>query len=178
MDTMRDAKPFHELMDELCAMLRDGFKSSDAMRNAMWDALKDVPFSEIKANAKRIMATATKDTPFPKPRDLRNRAPVIEGGPYEARRQAADAFAEQTWRELRARDPIAFEVEFRIARAARELAGMSTLDPGFDEWTREYQHWASVRYAPREAQESAVARFTSLQAGKEGPRASVQTGKP
>lgn len=157
MDHLRDAKPFQELTDELHAIYRDGFKAPEAWRNAMWEALKDVSYTEVKANAKRLMATAVKGAPLPKPTELRNRAPVLSN-PYDPRRQAAEILAAQTWRELRASDPVRYHVEIRIARAARELAAINMLDPGYDDWTREYQQWAALRYAPREAQEAAVAR--------------------
>jgi hypothetical protein len=158
MDRQRDFAAFQKLMDQLCAALRGWREAGDAFINAYWDALRDVPLAEVQANVKRIIATATKDTPFPKPRDLRDRAPAIENV-HDSRRDAATRVNETTWRELRATDPVRFQIEFGIARAAREMAAISIDDPGFAECQREYQHWNSVRFAPREVQEAAVARY-------------------
>jgi hypothetical protein len=156
-DTQRDYKAFKELLDQLYAVFRAGAKAPDSFLIAYWNALKDVPFSEVEAHAKRILATATKDTPFPKPRELRNHAPAIE--PSDSRRGAAERLNERTWRSLEADDPVRFRIELGIARAARELAQLDANDPGFDEWTQEFRRWVSVRYAPRPEQEHALAKY-------------------
>ncbi len=158
MDTQRDSKAFEDLMDRLSASLREGYKATDAQKSAYWNALKDVHLSEVRAHIERIIATATKETPFPRPRELRNRAPVIEGVP-DPKRTAADRLSEQSWRDMREVDPVRYRIELGIARAARELAGLCPDDPGYEEATRDYQRWASVRYAPRIEQERAVARY-------------------
>jgi len=158
MDTQRDFAPFQKLMDQLCAALRGSREAGDPFVNAYWDALKDVHLSEVQANVKRIIATATKDTAFPKPRDLRSRAPVIEGA-HDPRRDAATRLNEATWREMKAADPVRYQIEIGMARAAREMAAMCADDPGFEEWSREYQRWASIRYAPRAIQEATLAKY-------------------
>lgn len=160
MDTQRDAKAFHELMDELCAALREGFKSTEPMRNAYWDALKDVPLAEVRFHVKRIIATASKETPFPRPRELRNHPhPMTRAD--DAKAEAVARASIRAWEEMRAADPIRWRIEVGIARAARALAELSPDDPGFDDWTREFQRWARVRYAERAEQERAVARYAS-----------------
>jgi hypothetical protein len=142
MDT-RDYKAFKELLDQLYAVIRGGAKAPDSFLIAYWNALKDVPFAEVEANVKRILLTATKDTSFPTPRELRNRAPAVS----DCRHESAQRLNEHAWRELKARDPARYRIEFGIARAARELARLDAGDPGFDEWTREFQHWVMQRYA-------------------------------
>lgn len=158
MDTQRDFKPFQELLDELCAALREGYKASDALVRAYWDALKDVHLSEIRANAKRIIASATKETRFPLPHDLRNRPAVVDR-PADAKREAAERLSLESWKEMRAQDPVSYRIEISLALAARELASLAKGDPGYDEWTNEYQRWAGIRYAPREKQEAAIRRW-------------------
>lgn len=169
MDNQRDFKAFQELVDQLNAALRGGFKATDAMIAAYWTALQDVHLSEVRAHVERIIATATQDTPFPRPRDLRNRAPMI-AGPNDARGDAAQRMSEENWRGLRAQDPVKFEVEYRIAIAARELAQLDARDPGFEVAQAEFQRWMGVRYAPREQQEAFVARYVNC------PTTSPQTG--
>lgn len=156
MDTQRDAKAFHELMDELCAALREGFKSTEPLRNAYWDALKDVAISEVRFHVKRIIATATRETPFPRPSELRNHPhPMTRAS--DAKAEAAARASIRAWEEMRNDDPIRWRIEVGIARAARALAELAPDDPGYEDWTREYQRWASVRYASRAEQERAVA---------------------
>lgn len=157
MDTMRDFKPFQGQMDKLWAIIRGAKEAPNSYVNAMWDALKDVPYSEVETNVTRIVATATRDTPLPRPRELRNSAPKVVAN--DPRREAADRESERNWRELRASDPIRFQVEWGIARAARELSQLDMGDPGYEDWSRVYQRWASVRYAPREEQERMIARL-------------------
>jgi len=158
MDTQRDFKPFQDLLDELHETLRNGFKAPDALVRAYWDALKDVSLAEVRFHVKRIMATATKQTSFPLPRELRNHAHALDTA-GDAKRDACERASIRGWEQMRAADPVRWRIEVGIARAARELATRSPDDPGFDDWTREFQRWASVRYAPRAEQERACARY-------------------
>lgn len=153
MDRQRDFKSFQNLMDQLCATFHDGRKANNPLVEAYWYALGDVSIEEVAAHVKKIIANATKDTRFPKPRELRTVAPAA------APDAMAERLSEETWNELRERDPIRFEVELRIAQAASKLRPLGPLDPGFDEWSRELAAWLALRYAPREAQEAAVARL-------------------
>jgi hypothetical protein len=159
MDHLRDSKPFKELMDQLCAALNEGFKASDAMKDAYWNALRDVPFAEIKANVQRIIATATPETKIPRPASLRNRPAQSAGAPPSAAQEKAARDSMRRWREMKQRDPVAFEIEFRSARAFTELARCSEEDPGHEEWLREYRKWEALRYAPRADQEAGVQRL-------------------
>lgn len=156
MDTQRDFAGFRDLMDDLSAALRDGFKASDATVRSYFDALKDVSIHEIRAHVKRIIATATKDTPFPRPASLRSRPACIVAGAPDPWNEQREREAIKHWRELRERDPITFEIEFGLARAAYQLIGMGADDPGYDEYERAQAKWQRLRYAPREEQEAAV----------------------
>jgi len=157
MNRARDFKSFQGQLDQLCATYLEGRKASNALLEAYWYALEDVPIEEITANVRRLVAQAAKGAPLPKPRELRSR-PALQD-----RNLPGIDMNLSGWEALKARDPVSFEVEFRLARAARELAGMSAIDPGYDEWTREYQRWAAVRYAPREVQDAALARIRARQ---------------
>lgn len=156
MDVRRDFPDFRDIMDDLNATVRDGFKASDPTVRAYLDALKDVPIEEIRANAKRFIATATKESRFPLPSALRNRPARIASNAPDPMREKAERESLRTWRELRARDPVEFEVRFRAARAFYELAQNHPEDPGYEEWLREYQRWHALEYAPRAQQEAAV----------------------
>lgn len=159
MDRERDTKQFAELMEQLCAALRDGFKCSEAMRDAYWNALRDVPFAEVKANALRIMATATRDMPFPRPASLRNRPAqgVAMAPSFEQEKATRDSI--RRWQEFRKCDPVAYEIAWRSARAFTALAQCDEADPDHEEWLREYRKWDRLRYVPRAEQESAVKLF-------------------
>lgn len=161
MDTQRDFPAFRDLMDDLSAALRDGFKASDATVRAYFEALKDISLGEIRANAKRIIATATKETPFPRPASLRNRPPAQAQSAPSFAHERAERETQRTWREMRQRDPVEFEIRFRSARAFWELAQCDVSDPGHDEWLSEYRRWQALEYAPRADQEAAIAKYGS-----------------
>lgn len=160
MDTQRDFPSFRELMDQLCAALRQGdFKASDAMVQAYWDALKDCTLAEVRANVKRIIATASRDTPFPRPASLRNRAPAVSAAPPNPNAERIERESARRWDELRKNDPLSWEIGLRAARAARQLIELSPDDPGYDEAVREQYRWDRLRYAPRAEQEVAVRAY-------------------
>ena len=160
MDNQTDGKRFRELMDQLHALLKDGFKANDAWADAMWKALRDVSYAEVKANADRIMATATRDTPLPKPSALRNTPAQISSSGFATPAQLkAERESIRNWRELRASDPTQFEIEWRSSRA---FTAMAQCDEGaieHEEWLREYRRWDALRYRSRPEQEAAVKRY-------------------
>ncbi len=163
MERARHFKPFSGLMEQLWVALR-GTRASDAFIEAYWFALADAPYEEILRNTQRIIRGATRETPIPKPRELRDHAPPPAEEPW---RQEAEARSEQAWREMKARDPLSFAIEYEIAMAARRLAQASTLDPDYEPLLKQYQHWSALRYAPREAQEAALARTAVLRSPQE-----------
>lgn len=159
MDHLRDAKPFRALMNELSAALRGGFDASDDMAAAYWKALKDMPFAEVKANIERVISTATRETSFPRPAALRNSPAVIASGLPSAVQLKAERESIKHWRELKVADPIAFEIEWHLARAFTELASCTPDSIEHDEWKRDCVRWNQLRYAPRAEQETAVAKL-------------------
>jgi hypothetical protein len=160
MDAQRDGNPFRELMDQLHAALKEGFKANDALKDAYWKALRDVPFTEVKANVERIIATATRDTPFPRPSSLRNSpAQISSSGLPSPAQLKAERLAIKHWRELKESDPVTFEIEFRAARAFTAMTQCEEGSDEHEEWTRQYQRWGRLRCVPRAEQEAAVTRF-------------------
>lgn len=157
MDTQRDFAPFRELLDQLRAALGGGdFKASDAMVRAYWDALKDVTLAEVRDNVKRIIATATADTPFPRPNSLRRSAHAQRSYVPDVVHERADRSSFVRWEALRKHDVVEFTVQARIARLARDLLELAPEDPGFREAEREQGRWCRLRYASRAEQEAAV----------------------
>jgi hypothetical protein len=162
-DNQVDGTRFRELMDEVHALINDGFKANDAWANAMWKRLRDVSFAEVKANADRYMATATRDTPLPKPSQLRNTPPkILPSGLPSPGQLKAERDSVRRWRELKQIDPIAFEVEWRTARAFTAMAQCEDGSEEHSEWTREYRRWGALRYAPRADQEEACRNFLGM----------------
>lgn len=160
MDNQLDGKRFRELMDQLHALIKDGFAANDAWASAMWKGLRDVSWNEVKANADRYMARATRDTPLPKPSALRNAPPkIISSGLPSLAQLKAERQAVKHWHELKATDPVAFEVEWRAARAFTAMAQCDDGSEEHQEWTREYQRWGRLRYTSRAEQEAAVRTF-------------------
>jgi len=157
MDMQRDFQPFRELLDQLRAALGGGdFKASDAMLKAYWDALKDVSLTEVRDNVKRIIATATADTPFPRPNSLRRSAHAQRSFTPDAVHERAERSSYCRWDALRKHDVVEFTVQARIARLARELLDAAPEDPGYRETELEQARWCRLRYAPRAEQEAAV----------------------
>src|SRR5690349_11012612 len=77
---------------QLCASL--GKKYTDALGQAYWRALKDTSLDEVQSHVERILLTATSETKFPKPLQLRStptRARVAANSPemLEIDRKAA-----------------------------------------------------------------------------------------
>jgi hypothetical protein len=160
MDTQRDFKPFQELMDQLSAALGGAdFKASDARVQAYWKALKDCSLAEVRSNIERIIATATKDTPFPRPSSLRSRPPSMSASLPDPARERIERDSIRRWEELRKNDPLQWEIMLRAARAARRLLEVGEDDPGYTEITQEQQRWSALRYAPRAEQEAAVRTY-------------------
>jgi ribosomal protein L12E/L44/L45/RPP1/RPP2 len=160
MDTQRDFKPFQELMDQLSAALGGAdFKASDARVQAYWKALKDCSLAEVRANIERIIATATKETAFPRPSSLRSRPPPMSAAPPDASRERAERESIRRWEELRKNDPVQWEILLRVSRASRRLLELGEDDPGYQEIVQEQQRWSALRYAPRAEQEAALRTY-------------------
>lgn len=156
MDKQADEKRFGALIDRLHAVTSGGFNANEATKAGMWTALKDVDYNEIKTNAERIMAGATRETRFPPPSALRNRPPPFHAPVSSPMSERAQRQSTRNWEELKHRDPISYEIEWRAARAFTAMAQCLDGSDEHREWTREYQRWGRLRYAPRAEQETWV----------------------
>lgn len=74
MDSMTDKAPFAKLLDQICSAWNKP-PATDVMQETYWRALRDVRLPEVRANVDRILRTAGKRDPFPKPSELRNEPP-------------------------------------------------------------------------------------------------------
>jgi hypothetical protein len=127
---------FRELLDELCATW-DRPPAKDELVRAYWDALKDVRFSEVRANATRILRTATKDTRFPKPAELRNTAPIEKSATAQAAQTEAERRCIRNWGEFAKRDLQLHNIELGIAQCGRILAADDMSSPQYAEALRQ-----------------------------------------
>jgi hypothetical protein len=124
MDTMRDFAPFREEIDKLCATF-DRPPAKDELVDAYWNSLRDTQLSEIRRNVARIIRTATRDTKWPKPGDLRDAVPeegTRRSAAHEAAYRSAEERSARNWEEQRRLDPELAEVELGIAKCGRILA--------------------------------------------------------
>lgn len=124
MDTMRDFAPFRAEIDKLCATF-DRPPAKDELVDAYWNSLRDVTIAEIRRNVARIIRTATRDTKWPKPGDLRDATPeegTRRSAAHEAAYHSAEQRAARGWEDFRRHDPDLCEVELGIARCGRILA--------------------------------------------------------
>lgn len=62
-------EPFKSELKQLCASLSKPY--TDALGQAYWRALQDIPLTELEANVERVLLNATKETKFPRPSELR-----------------------------------------------------------------------------------------------------------
>jgi hypothetical protein len=157
MDLLTDSEAFRELLDGLSLTLT-GWAAKDALAQAYFIALRDLPLREVKANIERLLRTATKATKFPHPCELRNE-PVSPTA--DARLAALEERSCRQWRRRMDADPIQTAIELRIARAARKTVITPEDDPARASWDAEYRHWAGLRHAPREQQERALATVSN-----------------
>lgn len=157
MDARTDGERFGKLVDQLYGLYHDGYKTPDAVRDAHWKVMCDLPWSEVKASYDRAIATAMPDKRMPMPNMLRVTPKHIEGAlPPSPAQERAHRDSIRRWRALKASDPVTFEVEWRTGRALTAMAQCEEGSEEHCEWLREYQHWGRLRYAPREEQEQAV----------------------
>jgi len=138
MDTMQDSGHFRTLLDQLCAVW-DRPPAKDEQVKAYWHALRDVKFSEVRANAERIMRSAGGKRPFPKPAELRDEAPSEAGGSDGAFKAGEDR-AHRNLEELRRRDEPAWKREVQMRKLDRMLVteheGSPIYAQALEEWRR------------------------------------------
>lgn len=66
---LEEFESFKGELKQLCASL--GKPYTDALAQAYWRALQDIPLHELEANVERVLLNATKETKFPRPSELR-----------------------------------------------------------------------------------------------------------
>lgn len=134
MDTMRDFDAFGGMMDQLCAVWNRPV--NDEVVKSYWNALKEIPRTEVERNFNRIIKTATRKDPWPKPADLRDEVPTdVKQDP---KFDAAVAFSIRNLEELKRTDENAWRREVRLRyldrRIATEWEGSTIYDQAKREW--------------------------------------------
>lgn len=115
---------FKSELKQLCVSL--GKPYTDALGQGYWRVLRDIPLAEIEANVERILMSATKDTKFPKPTELRSTPTKIQA----AMPDDAVKLNNEVWREKFARDRRLAEIDLAYHQNQRVMASS---DPGSPE---------------------------------------------
>ena len=121
MNQITEYEPFEKLLDALCATW-DRPPAKPEMVAAWWAALKDVRFGEVKGNIERLIRTATRDSKWPRPGDLRNEPPSNVTPAREADFKAAEDRCARNWDERMRADSELTGIELAIAKTDRVLA--------------------------------------------------------
>lgn len=66
------------------------------------------------------------------------------------------------WQQLKAADPVEYEIQYRIAFAARMVLILPRDNQAYQDWEREYAKWGALRFASRVAQSAAIANALPL----------------
>ena len=116
---------FKAELKQLCASLGKAY--TDPLAQAYWRVLRDVPLSEVEANVERILMTASKDTKFPKPTELRttptsHQAELPEG---------ALRLNQEAWAEKQRRNPELARAEFLWCQYQHVLASEDPSTPQY-----------------------------------------------
>lgn len=106
-----DVEPFKDRMRELCAVF--GKSCTKELVQGYWAALRDIQFDEFERNCAGVMRSATKETKWPKPAELRDRAPT-RGRPEDPEFRAAERRSAENLETLRSTD---------YAQWERQMAG-------------------------------------------------------
>lgn len=67
-----------------------------------------------------------------------------------------------TWRKLKETDLVEYEIQYRIAFAARMVLILPRDNQAYQEWEREYAKWGALRFAARAAQSAAITNALPL----------------
>jgi hypothetical protein len=114
-------EPFRALLDGLCATW-DRPPAKDEMVLAYWNALKDARYGEVKSNVERLIRTATRESKWPRPGDLRNEPPTNVLPSREAEFKACEQACARNWDDRLRVDPELTRMELAIAKTDRVLA--------------------------------------------------------
>lgn len=135
MDTQRDYAAFRSILDELCAAW-DRPPAKDELVASYWRVLKDRNLSEIRSNATRLLATASKDTRWPKPGDLIDERTVMTSGAQDAAHAAIIAKNVANWEEMRRENPAEWRARLGLAHIARICVTEHEASPQYAEARR------------------------------------------
>lgn len=90
-------------LKQLCASLGKAF--TDALAQAYWRALKDIPLDELQANVERILLNAKAETKFPKPSALRSSPPPAQAANNDPQFRAAEDTTIRNLEQMRQTNP-------------------------------------------------------------------------
>lgn len=127
-------------LKQLCATLGKAF--TDALAQAYWRVLRDVPLSEIEGNVERILVNATRETRFPKPIELRSNAPqTSRSALMDDQLQGASDRCKRNWDGVFRDDEELGHLELAIATVGRVLAVDHEGSPQYAEALRLDRHY-------------------------------------
>lgn len=117
-----DFPAFESELKQLCAAVGPP-RFSPPLAQAYWRVLRDTPLAEIVANVERILSSATRETKFPTPAELRNHVAQAKRTPaMEEQLASAEALNARMWPAFQRIDPELCAIELNIAQAGRILA--------------------------------------------------------
>lgn len=128
MNQLTEYEPFRALLDGLCATW-DRPPAKDEMVSAYWNALKDARYGEVKSNVERLIRTATRDSKWPRPGDLRNEVPSNVLPSRETDFKACEQQCARNWDERMRKDPELTGIELAVAKTDRLLASEYPASP-------------------------------------------------
>lgn len=134
-----DQKVFEAELRKLCAVIGKPF--SPHLMAGFWAALFDVSLEEVQKNIDRYIRSATRETKFPKPADLRDVAPnastVLRTAAMDEGFRQAEERSRRNWQELEAKDPELTRIDLTIAQCGRILAIEHPSSPQYAQALRE-----------------------------------------
>ena len=107
-------------LKQLCASL--GKPYTDALGQAYWRVLRDIPLAEVEANVERILLTASRETKFPKPMELRTTPTRVSGQLPEV----ALKLNEESWRAKFAHNPELARIEQTYLQYQRVISSSNS----------------------------------------------------
>lgn len=130
-------------LKQLCASL--GKPYTDSLGQAYWRVLRDVPLAELEANVERILLSATKDTKFPKPVELRSTPTKIQA----ALPDQATKLNQEVWREKFAKNATLAQIDLTYHQYQRVIAGSSMDSPEYEMAVEASRHIEKIHGNPR-----------------------------
>lgn len=104
-------------LKQLCASLGKAY--TDALAQAYWRGLRDIPLDELQANVERILLNAKADTKFPKPSALRSSPPPAQQSVNDPEFREMEERSIRNLEALRQSNPEEWERQVRKGREAQ-----------------------------------------------------------